>query len=202
MVEKAGKCAVFWDNSNIYIPAQEVAAEKEGPAFSHDLRIHFENLLQLARCGREVIAGVCVGSQPPELQDVWDKLKATGVDLELYERGRDSGKEQAVDQALQVHMLRALTDYEPGVAVLLTGDGAGFHKGKGFHADLMRMHNRGWGIEVMSWDRACHRELKRWAQDVGQFVPLDDHYGSITYVKGIRPQTKNRRRNLAHARLC
>ncbi|MBF0517985.1 MAG: hypothetical protein HQK97_12905, partial [Nitrospirae bacterium] len=68
-----------------------------------------------------------------------------GIKVETYERGSDSNKEQAVDQALQVHMLRKTIVYNgtPGIAVLLTGDGHGFHDGVGFHADLEIMHKKG-----------------------------------------------------------
>jgi hypothetical protein len=186
----AGNCCVFWDNSNIYIPAQEVATTRDGATVGRDTRVQFDHLWDLARAGRTVSSGVCVGSLPPELQDLWKKLRATGVELELFERGEESGTEQAVDQALQVHMLRALVDQPPGVAVLLTGDGAGYKEGKGFHADLERMHKRGWGVEVLSWEHSCNERLKAWAKANGVFVALDSFYDSITYVKGIRPARK------------
>ena len=44
----------------------------------------------------------------------------------------------------QLQMLRDFADYngDPGIVVLLTGDGQGFYDGAGFHADLERMHRR------------------------------------------------------------
>jgi hypothetical protein len=46
-------------------------------------------------------------------------------------------------------MLRALADAsDPQIAVLLTGDGQGFEEGAGFHADLERMYQKGWGRGV------------------------------------------------------
>lgn len=197
----AETCCIFWDNSNIYIPAQEVATKRDGAIVGRDLRIQFENMWNLARAGRTVTSGVCVGSLPPEMEEVWSRLRATGVDLELFERGAESGREQAIDQVLQLHMLHALLDHPPGVAVLLTGDGAGYHEGRGFHADLERMHKRGWGIEVLSWENACHPRLKSWAQANGVFVPLDDYYASVTFVKGLRQaQRITKRRPLATPR--
>ena len=61
------------------------------------------------------------------------------------------GREQGVDQALQTAMLRDLSDNngDPGTAVLISGDGAGFDDGCGFHADLERMHRKGWKLK--SW---------------------------------------------------
>lgn len=182
---------IFWDNSNIFIPAKYVASRRDGAMLEHAVRIQFDNMYKLASAGRNVVSAVCVGSVPPELEAVWDKLKAAGVQVELYERGAGSGSEQGVDQCLQVHMLRALADAkEPGVTVLLTGDGAGYEDGAGFHADLERMAKRGWGIEVLSWEAACNRRLKAWAQQVGVYVPLDDYYESITFIEqGRRSKT-------------
>lgn len=188
---------IFWDNSNIYVPAQDVARGRDGATVGRDLRIQFDHLYELARAGRKIVAGVCVGSQPPELQDLWARLRGVGIELELFERGEESGKEQAVDQALQVHMLRAVLDRPPSVAVLLTGDGAGAHLGKGYFADLKRMHSKGWKVEVLSWKDSCHTGLQEWAKANGVFIALDDHYESITFIKGLRQSKKVARRPVA-----
>lgn len=188
---------VFWDNSNIYIPAQDVAAKKDGFQTRYSLRIHFENMYRLATANRTVIRAIAVGSVPPEQQGLWTRFQNdTGIAPELYERGSASGTEQGVDQCLQTHMLRALADEEvPRVAVLLTGDGSGYADGVGFHADLERMQKKGWGIEVLSWTHSCNRSLRKWAEKVGVFVALDSYYESITFLDGIRPP-----KNLSTAR--
>jgi hypothetical protein len=119
---------------------------------------------------------------------VWNRLEAaTGVKPELYERGQVSGGEQGLDQCLQVHMLRAISDHiDPQIAVLMTGDGAGYDDGVGFHADMARMHFAGWGIEVVSWQGHCRRALRDWATANGVFVRLDDYYESVTFLEGGR----------------
>jgi hypothetical protein len=181
------KVHVFWDNSNIFIPAKFTATKRERGFADTSIRIQFDNLVRLTRAGRELVSAMCVGSVPPDLRKIWDRLKAdTGISPELYERGAASRKEQGVDQCLQVHMLRAVTDHPPGVAVLLTGDGAGYDEGIGYRADLERMHRHGWGIEVLSWNSACNRGLKEWAQQAGVYVPLDDFYESVTFIEGGR----------------
>ncbi|MCI0380484.1 MAG: NYN domain-containing protein [Gemmataceae bacterium] len=181
------KVCIFWDNSNIFIPAKFVATKREGGFSDKDIRIEFDNMLKLARAGREIDRALCVGSVPPELEHVWERLRSTGVEVELYERGEGSGKEQGVDQCLQVHMLRALADVRPpAVAVLLTGDGAGYDTGVGYHADLERMSKTGWGIEVISWDCACNKKLKAWAQTAGVYIPLENFYDSCTFREGGR----------------
>lgn len=178
---------IYWDNSNTFIGAKFVANRREGIFAEQAVRIQFERLLDLARAGRPFGSAVCVGSIPPELQHVWARLRSAGVSVELYERGAGSGTEQATDQALQVHMLRARHDISPPqVAVLLTGDGAGYEEGVGFYADLVRMAESGWGVEVISWDAICKRTFKEWARKVGVYIPLDDYYEAITFIEGGR----------------
>ena len=180
---------VYWDDSNIFISARMVAAEREGEAARARIRIHFRNLLELARAGREIEHAVAVGSIPPELRHVWNRLENEGVTVHLLERGAMQGREQGVDQTLQTAMLRDAFDYngDPGIVVMLTGDGAGFHDGVGFHADLGRMHRRGWRIEVLSWRHSCNRRMREWAEQNGKFVALDDFYGSVTFLEPPAP---------------
>ena len=126
---------------------------------------------------------VAVGSIPPEMRQVWNRLENEGVTVELLERGRVQGGEQGVDQLLQTQMLRDTVDYNgaPGIAVLLTGDGVGFH------ADLERMHRKGWRIEVLSWRHGCNRRMREWSENVGRFIALDDYYESITFLEDPLP---------------
>jgi hypothetical protein len=181
---------IFWDNSNIFIPAKYVANRREGVFAEHNIRVQFDSLYRLARAGRPIASSMCVGSVPPELRAVWDRLRSTGVQVELYERGAASNTEQGIDQCLQVHILRAGYDHPtPGIAVLMTGDGAGYDTGAGYHADLERLATRGWGIEVLSWDIACNRRLRDWARSVGVYIPLEDYYNSVTFLEGTRRAT-------------
>jgi len=195
------KVFLFWDNSNIFISAKNVAQNKEGVIAKSSVRIHFANLFRLAVAGRSVGRAIVVGSIPPEQREVWDRMQQDiDVKPELYERGGVSGTEQGIDQCLQTHMLRAYADYEddPQIAVLLSGDGAGYDVGTGFHADLERMHRNGWGIELIAWDVSCRRELKKWVTNVGQFICLEDYYESVTFLEGlriaIRPSLRSRRK--------
>lgn len=183
---------LFIDNSNIYIAGKDISDQRDGIGSRHNFRMEFDNLLELALAGRPLLKAFVVGSIPPEEKAIWDRLEeATGVKPELYERGSVTGAEQGLDQCLQVHMLRAISDYsEPQIAVLMTGDGSGYDDGVGFHADLERMHEAGWGIEVLSWEGSCKKTLKEWAKTNGKFISLDRHYEEITFVKGVRRSTK------------
>ncbi len=183
------KVFIYWDNSNIFISAQQVAALIEGGTARFRVRLDFQNLLELARAGREVEHAIAVGSIPPELRHVWNRLENEGFTVQLLERGALQGREQGVDQALQTAMLRDAFDYngDPGIAVLLTGDGSGFADGVGFHADLERMLRRGWRIEVLSWRHSYNRRMREWAEEHGEFIALDDFYDNVTFLEPPAP---------------
>ena len=183
------KALIYWDTSNIFISAKEVAAEREGEPARTRVRIHFRNLLTVAHANRPVLRAFAVGSIPPELRTVWNRLENEGVSVQLLERGSMGGGEQGVDEALQVAMLSDALDYngDPGIAVLLTGDGSGFAEGRGFHANLERMHRKGWRIEVLSWRHSCNRGMREWAETNGSFIALDDYYEHVTFLERPAP---------------
>ncbi len=180
---------IYWDNSNLFIGARALASELEGADAYYRVRLQFQKLLRLAHADRPVERAYAVGSVPPELRAVWNRLEGTGVEVDLFERGETSGREQAVDHALQTRMLRDLIDNNgnPGVVVLLTGDGAGFYDGVGFHADIERMHDRGWQVEVLSWEQSCNRRMRSWVEENGRFISLDHYYLSVTFLTEVAP---------------
>lgn len=183
------KAFIYWDNSNIFISAQEAAAQREGDDARYRVRIHFRNLLELARAGREIEHAVAVGSIPPELRHVWNGLEREGVAAHMLDRGAGRGGGQSADATLQTAMLRDGLDYSetPGTVVMLTGDGDGFHDGVSFHADLERMRGRGWGMEVLSWRHSSNSRMREWVEEHGKFVELDDFYESVTVLEPPRP---------------
>ena len=169
----------------MFTGACKAAEQREGNSAYARARLKFPNLLKLAQAERPIEKALAVGSVPPQLRHVWNRLESEGVSVQLLERGSHTGTEQGVDQVLQVQMLRDAADYngDPGVAVLLTGDGRGFYDGIGFHADIERMHRKGWRIEVLSWQHSCNRRMREWVEENGLFIALDDFYESITYLE-------------------
>ena len=116
--------------------------------------------------------------------------KAQGVEVRLFDRGTpDRGDQDMPDRVLQLRMLEDALDFnaDPGIAVLLTGDGAGYLEGAGFHSTLERMHRRGWRVEILSWAHSTNQRMRRWAEANGIFVSLDDFYESITFMVPSRP---------------
>ena len=181
---------IYWDNSNIFHEAQRLAEELESSVDArYRVRIHFDNLLRLAHADRPVEKALAAGSVPPEMRQLWNRMESNGVEVLLFDRGAATGGEQEVpDRLLQLRMLEDALDYNgnPGVVVLLTGDGAGYAEGTGFHSTLERMHKRGWRIEILSWAHACNQRMRHWAEAKALFVSLDDFYGSITFLRPSR----------------
>jgi hypothetical protein len=176
---------IFWDHSNLFHSAQD-CCDDEGkgkePGHRWDARVHFQKMFDFAAAGRTVERAVAVGSIPPGLSALWAKLKAAGIDIELQERGAESGKEQAVDEALQLEMLRSVIDRDkPAVAVLLSGD-------KDFYDDVKRMLDAGWGVEILCFGGSFARKLRKLStQSFGRakYVDLDEWYPQLVYLQGF-----------------
>lgn len=182
---------IYWDNSNIFHEAQRLAEERdEGDGARYRVRINFENMLRLAHADRPLKKALAAGSVPPEMRHLWNRMERKGVEVRLFDRGIPGRGEQDIpDRLLQLRMLEDALDYNgtPGVVVLLTGDGAGYYEGAGFHSTLERMHKRGWQVEILSWAHSCHQGMRKWAEENGVFVALDDFYDAITFMEPSRP---------------
>lgn len=176
---------LFWDNSNLFHCAQDTCDNrKKGTGLEignrFDLRLKFPALFDFAACGRTVEKAVAAGSVPPDLAAVWDRLGDAGFIVDLQERGATSNKEQGVDEALQLEMMNSVVDRDqPGVAVLLTGDGD-------FRPYVDRMLNKGWGVEVLSFSNGFSPKLKKISVGHGgrgKYVDLDPWYYQLTYLQ-------------------
>ena len=182
---------IYWDNSNIFHEAQRLAEEGEvGPDARYRVRINFDSMLRLAHADRPMRHAVAAGSVPPAMRQLWNRMESMGVEVKLFDRGSPEGPEQDMpDRLLQLRMLEDALDNNgnPGIVVLLTGDGAGYLEGAGFHSTLERMHKRGWRVEILSWAHSCNQRMRRWAEENGVFVALDDFYEAVTYVEPSRP---------------
>ena len=173
---------VYWDNSNIFISAKSVAAEREGEDARFRVRINFQNLLKLAHASRPIRRIIAAGSVPPELKRLWQKMEENGVSLELFNR-HGFGEQQVPAIWLQLAMTSDVCDYEPGIAVLITGDGANYDAKVGFCTTLQRMYKKGWQVEVLSWDGCCNAQMRRWVMSNGTYVSLDHYYLAVTFLE-------------------
>ena len=182
---------IYWDNSNTFHEAQRLAEEKgEGPNARYRVRIHFDHMLRLAHADRPLKKALAAGSVPPEMRQLWNRMENRGVEVHLFDRGApERGEQEMPDRLLQLRMLEDALDYngDPGIVVMLTGDGAGYLEGAGFHSALERMHKRGWRVEILSWAHSCNQRMREWAEENGAFVALDDFYEAITFMEPSRP---------------
>lgn len=175
---------IFWDQSNIFHCAQNTCDDHGTglePGHRFDVRLNFQAIYDFASLGRKVDKAIAVGSVPPALAALWRQVEKAGVTVQLQERGEFSGKEQAVDEALQLHMMRSLVDRigNPAVAVVLTGDG-------GFKEDIDRLLDNGWGVEVLSFSCGFNPVLKSIGtghSGRGKYISLDPWYDQLTYLQ-------------------
>jgi hypothetical protein len=177
---------VFWDNSNIWLVGRNVCKQKE-PGNESAFRIHFANLFEIAANGRAVATAFVGGSEPPASDEIWTRFQNLRITVQRQERGSQTGKEVAVDEAIQLAMANAVLDADvPGTMILLTGDGAGYGDGKGFIKQLERAHKKGWKIEVVSWDAGCNSRLREFAATNGTYRALEPVYDKVTFIQGSR----------------
>ena len=184
------KVFIYWDNSNIFIGAQDLTEEREGHNARNRMRIHFSNMLILAHANRPIEKAAAAGSVPPQMQRLWNQMENQGMEVTVYDRGSsDRGEQEVPDNQLQLRMLRDAVQYNgnPGIAVLLSGDGRGLYSGEGFYHTLELMHGKGWRVELLAWNDSCHKKMREWVQNKGVFIPLDDYYDSVTFLEPSRP---------------
>lgn len=178
---------LFWDNSNIHYSGLNSVMPLIEPGKTRELyRTHFKNLFKLVQDGRTVNGAYAAGSVPPPSDDLWTYLEGLGINMTLLDKTANGKEQDSVDMSLQTNMFRVALDNPPDTMVLLTGDGSGGALGKGFLADLQRIHKLGWKIEVYAWETTCNRYLKAFAEENGKFVSLERYYYSITFLKGER----------------
>lgn len=172
----------YVDNSNIFIEGQRYAEERARED-RYGFRIYFRNFAKLALRDRTADETVWAGSIPPPEDSVWGHLRDLGIDPELIERA-DAGEQETVDHLIQLRMHRHVRKYreDPGVIILATGDGKGYDQEDGFLYDLEGFVEDGWSIELLSWEHSCHRRLRAFAEENGEFIPLDQYYEQITFI--------------------
>ncbi|CAG8609219.1 6604_t:CDS:2, partial [Cetraspora pellucida] len=147
--------------------------EKKKPMLEYDA------LFTILERGRNIARRVLVASSP--LYQPLDKAAQTGYEVSVLKRVKRSifdddvntqqldhnvsgyqqpppfemEKEQCVDELLHLKILESLLDYHaPATLVLASGDGkdAEYFQG-GFHKCIIKALERGWKVEVISWQR-------------------------------------------------
>lgn len=90
--------------------------------------------------------------------------------------------EQGVDELLHLKMLETLLDHEPATMVLATGDGGDSEfGGGGFYGVIKRALDRGWQVEVVSWEEQLSGVYLELALEYGYGQPRRFQPGSKKY---------------------
>jgi hypothetical protein len=175
---------LFVDLSNLWYGLRADAVRHGDPEWA--VRIHAGNLRRILAAGRAVGEAILVANREIPAP-VLDHFRAC-FEVELVEAGRITGAEQAGDELLQNAIYRALFHApRPGTVVLATGDGAGWQDGRGFGATLRAARQRGFGVEVVSFEGQLNRRLRDLVERDGVVVTLDPYYDAIAFLEGLRP---------------
>ena len=68
---------IYWDDSNIFHEAQRLAEERgEGANARYRVRVNFDNLMRLAHADRHLQKALAVGSVPPEMRQLWNRMES------------------------------------------------------------------------------------------------------------------------------
>lgn len=180
---------VFVDNSNVFGGAQRTADRLEPGIPWPAVRVYYRNLYRLLEGGREVLTRVMAGSVPPGNDDLWEYSRQAGYDADLLYKVTAKGRvqEQGVDELLHLKMANATLDFAaPEMMIVATGDGAMSHYGTSFLGQIDRALQRGWDIEIWSWEDGCSKRLKEFALANKTRVALnilDSYYPRITFIQ-------------------
>jgi hypothetical protein len=144
------------------------------------------------RYQRPVDTFVMVGSLPPSNDPLWQRVSElrnyVRGKFELIKLNRDTAnKEQGVDDTLRAELFRFCTANvdNPGSVALLTGDGAGYSRGKGFHDAVEIVSSKlKWQVELCAWDCSCHAAMKSLASahPMCKYRNLELAYNEITFI--------------------
>ena len=149
---------VFIDNSNMFIQgthaiaALEDAGKWDAQRTTRQLtnaRIDYGALLRVVLKERH-LGGVplLVGSRPPPNDTLWEKLKAQGLEVKVFDRNA-ANKEKKVDTFIVAEVMETLYTASPGgpggcTVALVAGDGD-------YEPLADKIVAKGWNLEVYFW---------------------------------------------------
>ena len=209
----ATKAYIFIDNSNVFIQAKKTVAELEDAGTwdeqhsvrqLNNCRVDYGCLVRTLLRDRQLGASpVLIGSRPPANDTLWDSMRKQGIDVTVYDRNA-ANKEKCVDTTIVMSATKTLYTQEPGVIVLVAGDGDYEPLITGITAE----RSKGWSVEVHFWKSGLWSPTfvdlssDHWVDDSIEnnalphcgaglsasmhrfFHPIDDMYKAFTYAVG------------------
>jgi hypothetical protein len=175
----------FVDYSNLLINAFQVAKKESDRILPGcNLKIDFPNLKALMQRNRQWGSGFAAAGleRGDEIQAACRREK---IEFRVFEPGKHSNKEQGVDEIIQGRMYKLATETpHDKIVVLVTGDGNGCERGEGFLEALKALHNKGFAVEVASWEHCLHSRLRTWTEENGSVLTLDRYFKGLTSEDG------------------
>ncbi|CAI2190692.1 20096_t:CDS:2, partial [Funneliformis geosporum] len=123
---------------------------------------------------------IIVGSRPPLNDSLWDRIESQGYDIVVFDQNIEN-KENKVDMELGASAMDVIWTRDPGIFVLVSGDGDYFPVVK-------RALNHNWKVETWFWQSGVSGDLTECSSS---FYPLDNYYKYFTYAYGQDPVGKN-----------
>ena len=127
---------MFVDNSNIWIECKRAEAKvkfRKNPLFDEDprLRLDMGRLAEQVRGNRPIIDAQLYGSEPPEIDTIWQLATKRGWEVNRFKRNLISGKEKQLDTSIVADITELVCHSEvrklkfekyQNVIVLVAGD--------------------------------------------------------------------------------
>lgn len=191
---------LYVDLPNLFYGAQEAVPRRSA---LHPIRLQYGAVMRLALGGHPLDTALAVTTEREGNATALDAAVKAGFKVYRSEPGAFSGREQNVDERLQLEMYRAARR-APERVVLLTGDGnAGADEAGGFIPAIEALADAGSKVELLAWERSCSKALQSAIERAGGVVNfLDTFYRSVTFEQNGRcsePLNLRRRRNLPSA---
>jgi uncharacterized LabA/DUF88 family protein len=184
---------IFVDDSNLWIEGKKTFAKARGlmDNISEDprARIDIGKMTDAISKGRKIDALNFYGSRPPPHDTVWNKAKAAGYELNIFDRSTISGREKMVDAALTADVMELLYEAkEVGTIILVSGDAD-------FCVAAKRALKKEWQVEVYGWKGNISHSYNELKKDYMSFSThelnylISDRQESIMFVeRQYRPE--------------
>ncbi|CAG8518264.1 1098_t:CDS:2, partial [Funneliformis caledonium] len=171
------------------IPAVEIRAYNsicrlENLAESSNLFLDYGRLLEVIKGGRSLgQPPILIGSRPPPLDTLWDRIYKDGYKVIILERNVIN-REKGVDNAVGHYIDEVIFTKTPATIALVSGD-------KDFYWNIKVALERNWNLEIWSWKRGASFNDNIHSPGVSHyvlppnlyttFIPLDNLYKNFAW---------------------
>ena len=189
------KVWIYVDNSNLWIEGKKAYAKAHNLLTSEHPRARFEfgQLYEVVAEGREVGGGTIYGSEPPDADTIWAKMKEHGWDVKIEKKSYHTGKEKQVDTRLVADVVDLVGQLKNGTVIIVSGD-------SDYIPALNKVLSRGWKVEVWSWEKALSADIRKHdSRGKGLRVEqLNGHIHQFMYANSSFDSTRFTEKGLLH----